>query len=129
MTEPAPPAMAGWNLGLRFALEMAALVGIVLGGRELIDGAAGQVAGVVAAIAAAAAWGTFNVPGDPSRSGRAPVAVPGLVRLCVELDVLALGAAGLVFVAPAVGVSFVVLVTLHYVASAERVRWLVANRS
>jgi hypothetical protein len=34
---------------------------------------------------AATAWGVFNVKGDPSRSGKAPVPVPGIVRLLLEL--------------------------------------------
>ena len=35
-------------------------------------------------LVAAAAWGVLAVPGDRSRSGKAPVAVPGAVRLGVE---------------------------------------------
>lgn len=121
--------MAGWNLALRFGLEMVALVGIVVGGRELIEGTAGQIAGVAAAIVAAAAWGLFNVPGDPSRSGQAPVPVSGVVRLCVEFDVLAFGAAGWLLAAPTVGVLVIVLLAVHYVTSWSRVRWLLAHRS
>ena len=116
--------MPGWNLALRFLLEMAALVGIVLGGRELIDGATGQSLGIAAAIAAAAAWGMCNVPGDPSRSGRAPIPVSGLVRLCVEFDVLAVGAAGWLLAAPGIGLVFLTLVAAHYAASTHRLRWL-----
>lgn len=124
MVDPETPDMAGWNLGLRFLLEMAALAGIVLGGRELIDGTTGQIVGIAVAIGAAAAWGTFNVPGDPSRSGAAPVAVSGLVRLCVEFDVLALGAAGLLLTTPGLGVVFIVLTAAHYATSTPRLRWL-----
>ena len=119
--------MPGWNLVLRILLEMAALVGIVLGGRELIDGATGQLVGIAAAIAAAAAWGTFNVPGDPSRSGRAPVPVSGLVRLCVEFDVLAVGGAGWLLAAPGIGIVFLALVAAHYAASTRRLRWLLSR--
>ena len=127
MTGTDAPPVAGWNLALRFALEMAALVGIVLGGRELIDGTAGQIAGVVAASLAAAAWGLFNVPGDPSRSGAAPVPVSGVVRLCVEFDVLAFGAAGWLLAEPVAGVVVIALLVVHYVTSWSRVRWLLTH--
>jgi len=36
-------------------------------------------------IFAAAIWGIFAVPDDPSRSGNAPVIAPGLVRIVIEL--------------------------------------------
>lgn len=119
--------MAGWTLALRFVLEMAALVGLVVGGRELIDGTAGQVVGIIVAVVAAAAWGLFNVPGDPSRSGRAPVVVSGIVRLCVEFDVLVFGAAGWILAAPAIGIVFLVLVAVHYATTRPRLRWLISR--
>ena len=50
-------------------------------------GAAAWLAGLGLPAIAAAAWVTFAVPGDPSRSGRAPVPVPGWVRLLLELAV------------------------------------------
>ena len=121
------PTMPAWTLALRFVLEMVALVGMVVGGRALIDGTAGQVVGIVVAVVAAAAWGTFNVPGDPSRSGRAPVAVSGIVRLCVEFDVLVFGAAGWMLAAPAVGIVFVVLVAVHYATTRPRLLWLLSR--
>ena len=125
MTDTDAPRMPAGQLALRFGLEMLALVGLVLGGRELIDGRAGQAVGIIVAVAAAAAWGTFNVPGDPSRSGRAPVPVSGVVRLCVEFDVLAFGAAGWMLATPLVGVVFIGATAFHYGATRQRVRWLI----
>lgn len=119
--------MAGWKLAMRFGLEMAALVGIVVGGRELVDGLTGQLVGIAIAILAATAWGLFNVPGDPSRSGNAPVEVSGIVRLCVEFDVFALGGAGLLLAAPSLGALFIGLVLLHYATTPARLRWLLAQ--
>jgi hypothetical protein len=68
-------------LGLRFLLELCALVAFGRYGYEE-GGFAGML---VLPISAAAIWGVFDVPSDPSRSGEAPLRVPGLVRLCLEL--------------------------------------------
>ena len=79
--------MSGWNAALRFGLELACLTGIGIAGWLVSPLVA--VAGVVVA---AAAWGIFAVPGDPSRSGHAPVVVPGWLRLFLELTVFLGGA-------------------------------------
>ncbi|MFQ6227417.1 DUF2568 domain-containing protein [Nocardia sp. NPDC002869] len=50
---------------------------------------------VLLPVIAATAWGVIAVPDDPSRSGAAPVAVPGAIRLLVEFAVLFGGAAAL----------------------------------
>jgi len=61
------------SLALRFLLELAALIALGLWGAHQ--------AGIALALAlpatAAALWGIFAVPGDPSRSGKAPVPVSG----------------------------------------------------
>ena len=90
-----PPEVPGWNLALRFALELGALAGIGAGAWALTSGGWRWVAVVIAPLAAATSWGTFNVLDDPSRSGEAPVEVPGWVRLGVEL--LVFGVAALSF--------------------------------
>ncbi|HEY5376661.1 MAG TPA: DUF2568 domain-containing protein [Polyangiaceae bacterium] len=46
-------------------------------------------------LAAAVAWGTLAVLGDPSRNGRAPIRVRSWQRLALELLVFAGGAAAL----------------------------------
>ena len=73
-------------LTVRFLLEITGLValgvwGWVLGG----DGIVKFVLALAAPIFAAVIWGIFAVPGDPSRSGNAPVIVPGLVRFILEI--------------------------------------------
>ena len=85
--------MTPTNLTLRFLLEVAALVGLGLWGWSLSVGVVALTLATTFPLSAAIAWGTFNVPGDPSRSGNAPVPVPGAVRLVLELAVLATGAA------------------------------------
>jgi Protein of unknown function (DUF2568) len=122
-----PPMMAGWNLALRFALEVMSFVGIAVGAWSLTDGALRWIAVIAAPLAAAVVWGTFNVAGDPSRSGRAPVEVTGPVRLLVELSVLGLGMAGLLFTVPWLGALGVCCVLVHYGAGWPRVAWLLRS--
>ena len=130
MTSQAPQ-MSPLNLGLRFALEMAALAGIYLGTRHLMastssDGVAAPAVGILAVVGAVACWGLFNVEGDPSRSGQAPVAVAGWVRLCVELTVFSSGAVGLATSSTTSSMVFGALCVVHLVASHRRLRWLLA---
>jgi hypothetical protein len=103
---------------LRFALEIAALVGIgVYGGWPL---------GLALVGVAIVLWGVFAVPGDPSRSGKAPVKVPGKVRLLVELAVFVGGAVAMALHGwwiPA-GIDAGLLI-VHHTGTLERLRWLV----
>jgi hypothetical protein len=76
----------------------------------------------------AAVWGVFAVPGDPSRSGKAPMPVPGWLRLVIELAFFALGVWALYdlgYTTPAWVLG--VLVVVHYLASYDRIRWLLAR--
>lgn len=119
------PEMAGWNLALRFGLEIAALVGLAAGAWAVSTGWVRWVAVVVVSLGAATIWGTFNVVGDPSRSGEAPVEVAGWIRLLIELFVLAAGVAGFVLAdRPLVAGVLAVLVIFHYATSVSRIRWL-----
>jgi hypothetical protein len=123
-----PPKMQPWNLALRFGLELAALTGLGVAAWDQTAGAARWVAVAAAPLAGAALWGTFNVLDDPSRSGEAPVEVPGWVRLTVELLVLgagwvSYGLAGYTLVGAAFGAATV----LHYTVSRARVQWLLTR--
>ena len=114
------------NLALRFLLELTTLValgawGWSAGGRQWK-----WVLVVLVPVAAAAAWGTFAVPEDPSRSGAAPVPVPGVVRLVLELGFFAAGVLALRSLGWERSAVFLgVVVFLHYLASYDRVEWLV----
>ena len=92
-----------------------------------------QQAGVVRVISAiglpivaAALWYIFAVPDEPHRRGEAPVAVPGTVRLVLELALFAFAAWGL-YNAGAKQLSWImgVVVLVHYVISYDRVGWLI----
>ncbi len=75
------------NLAFRFLLEIAALAAMTYWGWTQHDGIWRIVFAVGVPLLAAVLWGTFAVPDDPSRSGKAPVPVPGIVRLLLELAI------------------------------------------
>lgn len=113
------------NLALRFLLEVAALVSIGYWGWSQADGALRLLLGLGMPALAAAAWGAFRVPGDASASGKALVAVPGLLRLALELGLFAWGVGGLAGtgLTPLAGV-LAAAVAVHYVISYDRIAWL-----
>ena len=116
------------NLALRFVLELGALAAMGFWGWTQHDGVARWIWMIALPIAAAAVWGTFAVAKDPSRSGRAPVPIPGVLRLLLEFAFFAgaavlLGLAGQVTLA----IVFAGVVVVHYAISYDRVAWLVRN--
>lgn len=120
--------MAAPNLILRFILEMWVLVAVVAAALHNLDSVWRVVVAVAVPLALITAWGVFNVPDDPSRSGQAPVPVPGWLRLVIEtiyfgIGVIATFLAGWTILA----IVFAVAVILHYSLSANRVRWLLAQ--
>lgn len=115
------------NLAFRFVLEITALTAIAVGGYATSSGAWAWILAITLPLVAAVVWGTFNVPGDRSRSGEAPVSVSGGVRLIIELGVFALAVVLLSFVAPFVALLFGIAVAIHYLLSLDRIRWLLRN--
>ena len=103
---------------MRFILEIAGLVALGWWGWNQGEGILRFVLAFGIPILAAVLWGTFAVPDDPSRSGKAPVQVPGIVRLLLELaffvsatwSLLAVGAATL-------GWIYGIAVLVHYLVS------------
>ena len=78
------------NLMIRFLLELIALVSVGLWGWKSYEGILQYVLGLGLPILMTIVWGTFAVPDDPSRSGKAPIPVPGLIRLIIEFIFFAL---------------------------------------
>ena len=72
-----PPTMPGWNKALRFMLELGALGSMGWWGYEQSDGNGRYALMAELPITAAAAWGVFAFPGDPSRGGDGVVQVSG----------------------------------------------------
>jgi len=116
------------NLALRFLMELSALVAMGYWGWQQSDSAWRIVFALGVPILAAAVWGTLAVPEDPSRSGSAPLPVPGLLRLAIELGFFSFAAWAL-YTIGALRLSGLlsVAVVVHYLASYDRVRWLMAR--
>jgi len=118
--------MVGPNDVLRFALEVAALFAMGYAGWHLVDDAlVSVVLAVVLPLGAAVVWGVFRVDGDPKV---APVPVPGVVRLCIEVDFFG-AAVVLLAVVGQVGAAVILgaLVVGHYAWGYRRVQWLVRH--
>ena len=125
MTDPGP-TMSWAQASLRFALELIAWGAAAWWGASLFEGTlASVVGGVIAGGISMGVWVVFNVPGDPSRSGEAPVVVPGWARILLEGIVFGAGAGALVALGRSgVAAVFTALVVFHTIAYRERLRWL-----
>lgn len=116
------------NLTIRFVLELWVLVAVAVFGWNHLDDPWRYVAVIGGPLVLIFVWGLFNVPDDPSRSGHAPVVVPGIVRLGIEIVYFVVG-----FLATYLGgmeviaVIFGVVVVAHYLMSMDRVRWLLSR--
>ncbi len=113
------------NLALRFLLELAALACLAYWGWTQHTGALRFLLALGLPLLAAILWATFSVPGDRSRSGTAPVPVPGIVRLLLEAllfisAVWCLQDAGATTLAWIMGI----LLVAHYALSYDRIIWL-----
>ena len=112
------------NLAIRFLLEIIALIALGAWAKAQFPGATGFILMIVVPLVAAAAWGTFNVKGDPSRSGKAPVPVPGLIRLLLELSIFSSATWALFTLNPTYGWIFGLVTLVHYILSYDRIAWL-----
>ena len=116
------------NLALRFMLEIAALIIIGLWGWKQSDSWLKFLLAIGIPLILMTIWGIFNVPGDPSRSGQAPVIIPGFIRLLIELGIFSLASWCLYDMGPKnYGVAFAVVVLMHYAISYDRIIWLLKH--
>lgn len=114
------------NLAVRFLLELSALGIMGYWGWMQGEGVFRFVLAIGIPIMAAVAWGIFAVPDDPSRSGQAPVPVPGAVRLALELAILGFAAWALYSTGHTLlSLIYGAIVVVHYLVSYDRVVWLV----
>jgi len=113
------------NLAVRFLLEVSAYSVLgMLGWHQRIDGFRILIALAIPACGAVL-WATFAVPGDPSRSGSAPVPVSGMVRLVLECGFFAAAAWALYDLRfTTLTAVFVSAVVVHYALSYDRIQWL-----
>jgi hypothetical protein len=117
------------NLALRFLLEIAALVAIGYWGFSQHTGIWRVLLGIGLSVIAAVGWATFAVPDDPSRSGRAPVPIPGVLRLVLELSLFGL-AAWVLYAAgnPLLALILGSITIVHYALSYDRIAWLIRQK-
>ena len=113
------------NLAVRFLLELSALAAMGFWGWNRGAGVLRFVLALGIPLIAAAVWGIFAVPNDPSRSGQAPIPVPGMLRLALEVLFFAfaiwtLSSAG----ATTPGWILGIFILVHYALSYDRVFWL-----
>ena len=122
-TPTSPLGMA--NLALRLLLELAALAALAAGPLLALDSLAAWALAIALPAVGAVAWGTLGVPGDGSR-GKAPVAVPGPVRLTLEAALFSGACAALAWGgATALAAALAAATLVHYAAWPARVGWLV----
>lgn len=115
-------------LAVRFGLELAAVAAYGVYGWRGFDGWLRFVMVVALPVIAAVAWGTFAVTGDPSRNGVAAVAVPGAVRLVLELVILGGGAVVLWYSRfHVVAIGFAVILVAYHVLAYDRFAWLLRH--
>jgi len=113
------------NLAVRFFLEMSGLLTLGMWGWEKGDDTLKIIFALAIPIFFAAIWGIFAVPDDPSRSGNAPIIVPGLVRLVIELAFFTTVVWALFAMRHSLlGWMFGATVVVHYIVSYERISWL-----
>jgi len=120
-----PESIPSWQLAIRFALELASLVAIGRYAGGLFRGVWAYAAAWGVPIVIALLWATFAVKGDPSRSGGAPVPIPGLLRLALEMAVFLGGAAALAARNNRVALAiFMAAFILHHAMTTGRLAWL-----
>jgi hypothetical protein len=114
------------NLAARFFLEIAALIAIGLWGWTQHIGILRYVLVIGLPLLAASMWGIFRVPEDASANRKAPVPIPGWLRLLLELAFFGFATWGL-FNADARLPAWIFggVVLIHYLVSYDRIAWLV----
>ena len=116
------------NLAVRFLLELVALISFATWGWKQTDGWFRFVLALAIPIISASIWGTFAVPNDPSRSGAAPIAISGILRLILELLFFAFAVwcvKDIDLVKTSIIYGFIILI--HYILSYDRIHWLMSN--
>jgi len=116
------------NLAVRFTLEIAALISVGVWRWKFSEDWIHYLLAFGIPIVLAIIWGTFNVPGDPSRNGEAPVVVSGVVRLAIELGMFSLAPWALYDIGYIkYCLIFLSVVAVHYIVSYKRIMWLLAR--
>jgi hypothetical protein len=117
------------NLMIRFILELLALISVGFWAWKSFDGLLQYILGIGLPILMTIMWGTFAVPDDPSRSGKAPIPVSGLFRLLLEFMFFALAVWAL-YDLKQDKLSYMLggIVIIHYLISYDRISWLLSQK-
>ena len=117
------------NLMIRFILELLALVSVGLWAWKSFDGFLQYLLGIGLPLLMTIVWGTFAVPDDPSRSGKAAIPVSGLVRLLIEFLFFAMAIWALYDLQEVeLSTIFGAVVLIHYLVSYDRILWLLTKK-
>jgi hypothetical protein len=116
------------NAALRFVLELVALSLFGRWGYTCGVGAMSYVWMLALPLVAAALWGTFSVPGDPSRGKHGPVRVSGAARLALEAIFFGAAVAACYAASNATWALMLgAVICLHYGWAQARTRWLLTQ--
>lgn len=112
----------------KFLLEVAALIIYSYWGWSTASGGMKYILSLLIPFLGAVVWAVFGVRGDSRGNGNPPIAVPGLVRLFIELSVFAVAGLMLVNLEEAgYAVFLMAAVVLNYFFSWDRVEFLLKN--
>jgi hypothetical protein len=110
------------NLALAFLLELAAMASMIYWGWTQHEGIWRLVWAIGLPFVVAVIWGVFRVDNDP---GKAPIRIPGFLRLLLELTVYAIAVIALAAAEQRTTAAiFGIVVLVHYVTSYDHVLWL-----
>ncbi|HEY9002305.1 MAG TPA: YrdB family protein [Mucilaginibacter sp.] len=114
------------NLAVRFLLEIAMLIALSYWGWHL-NGSWRYIGVAGLPIAAAALWGIFRIPNDPKP---APVAIPGIFRLLLELGLFGFASWALYDLGySTLSILMASVVIIHYMVSYDRTWVMLRNKS
>jgi uncharacterized protein DUF2568 len=113
------------NLAVRFLLEIAMLIVLAMWGWHITGTWTHYLWAIIFPAIAAALWGIFRIQNDPKT---APVEIPGILRLILELGLFTLATWALHDLGyPQLSWIMAIIVTLHYIVSYDRTWVMLKN--
>ncbi len=114
------------NLAIRFALEIAMLIALACWGWHLSDTWIKYLLAVAFPVLAAILWGVFRIQNDPNP---APVEIPGIIRLLLELALFGIAVWALYDIGfGKLGLTMAIIVIAHYLVSYDRTWVMLRNK-
>lgn len=118
------------NLAIRFLLELIALITSSMWGWRLHDAPINYLLAFSVPVLFALIWGTFAIPNDPSRSGKAPIPTNGIIRLLIELSLFGFSIfAVFELFGEAYAIPYGSIIIIHYAVSYDRIMWMLTRRN